>query len=76
MFWIEFLGVAAGLLIYAAMLVKRLIIIRTLLLLGALGFLSYGLIQGLPAIIIVNILGVVIGICGLTIAIKRERRTN
>ena len=74
--WIEGLGIFAGCLIYGAMLVKKLVPIKAFLLGGAICFLSYGILLGLPAIIIVNVVGTIIGIVGLVRVVKGEQNNG
>jgi len=71
---LEAISVLSGALIYGAMAVKNLIRIRALLLLGALGFLTYGIFMGLPSIIIVNSVGSIIGIIMLIKAIRAAKK--
>lgn len=72
-YFIEVIGIIAGILIFGAMILKRLVAIKLFLLGGSVLFLIYGLIQSLLAIIIVNCVGTCIGIYGLIKAIKYER---
>ncbi len=74
MFWVELIGVVAGCLIYGAMAFKNLVWIKILLLAGSVLFLTYGIILALPAIIIINAIGVLIGILGVRSALKAKNR--
>lgn len=71
---IEVIGIFAGTLIYGAMAFKKLIIIKILLLAGALGFLIYGILLTLPAVMIINAIGVCLGIYGLVSAIRAIKK--
>jgi hypothetical protein len=71
--WIEGIAILGGALIYGAMAFKKLLIIKILLLAGAIAFLAYGIILWLPALIIVNAVGVGIGIYGLVSAIRSRK---
>lgn len=71
---IEAVGILSGVLIYGAMLPKNLKVIKSFLLAGAVGFLSYGVLLGLPAIMIINSIGVVVGIYGVVKAFKSTPR--
>ena len=68
--WIEAIGIGAGALILSAVALKELVAIKSFLLGGSTLFLAYGLILSLPAIIIVNSVGVCIGIYGLISALR------
>jgi len=72
--WIEGIGLLAGVIIYGSMLFKDLILIKACLLAAAVCFLSYSLLLILPAMIIVNSVGIIIGTYGLRKAIKSRRR--
>jgi len=71
---IEAIGILAGAFIYGAMAFKKLIIIKALLLAGAIGFLIYGVLLTLPAVMIINSLGVCLGIYGLISAIRAAKK--
>ena len=73
---IEAVGLFAGACIFGAMAVKKLIIIKILLLLSAVAFLAYGILWVLPAGIIINAIGVCIGVYGLTSAIRATKRLD
>ena len=76
---VEAIGVVSGAFIYGAMAFKGLVIIKALLLAGAIGFLAYGVILSLPAIMIINSIGVCLGVYGLVQAIrvrKKEKRDS
>lgn len=75
-FFVEAIGIIAGMLIYGAMAIRNLIIIKCLLLAGSIGFLTYGVILGLPAVIVVNLIGICIGIYGIINAIKKRERST
>lgn len=70
---IETIGIMAGVLLYGAMAFKTLVIIKALLLAGACLFLTYSIIYALPAMIIVNSIGIVIGIYGLIMSIRNHK---
>jgi len=71
---IEAVGIFAGACLYGAMAAKKLIIIKALLLIGAIAFLAYGILWVLPAGIVVNAVGVCIGIYGLVSAIRARKK--
>ena len=70
--WVEILGILSGCIFYGAMATKNLVLIKSLLLIGTLGFLAYGIILSLPTIIIVDAIGTVVGVYGLKKAIKHR----
>lgn len=71
---IEAVGIIAGACIFGAMAFKKLIVIKAFLLAGAVAFLTYSLLWMQPAGIIINIIGICIGIYGLVSAIKSRKK--
>jgi len=75
--WIvEAIGIMSGLLIYGAAIFKNIIVIKIFLLAGAIGFLTYGILLALPAIIIINTIGFCVSVYGLIRAIKLVRKSG
>jgi len=71
---IEAIGITAGALVFGAMAAKRLVVIKAFLLAGAIGFFTYGMLLSLPAIIIINSIGMGVAIYGLVSAIRTTKK--
>ena len=72
----DILGLVAGACVISTMLLRRLFLIRFLLLFGAILFLIYGICLHLLPIIVLNSVGVMIGIRGVYSLWSERRNEN
>ena len=71
---IDILGFFAGACLLSSMIARKILLIKILLLTGSLSWLTYGTIQGILPIVVINALVSITGIIEVT-RLLRNRRT-